>query len=160
MYTHVLLPKRKSSAGLLIIAANNNWCLWFWISQHTPVCAPFILKCTRGAQTGSCLHSASPSRPRRCSEHCCLQRGRGFCPRQVPFSPTQVCSSLRQKSISSNISVGHYGFLLHVLAQVTPWGGAWLYTDHECLPRWQFCWIIQDTCQKLFGEFLSAKHHF
>lgn len=91
-YTHARLTKRKSSAGLLIVTANNNWCLWFWILQHAPVCMPFILRSTRGAKTGSCLHGASPSRPRRCTECCCLQRCHHFCPKGIPFSPTPVSS--------------------------------------------------------------------
>lgn len=75
---HTLLPKRKSSVELLIITANNNWCLWFWIWQHTP----FIWKSRRGAQTGSCLHRALSH-----SEHCSLQRCHPFCPRGIPFPP-------------------------------------------------------------------------
>lgn len=138
-YTHSLLPTRKSSAGLLIITANNNW---FWTLQHAPGCLPLALKSTCGAQAGSC-----PDQHR--------------CPRGIPFAPTPTSSSLRQQSISSNISIGQYRFLLLLLTQAMTWGGGWLlsmgiFQDgsavlDNCFPE-AFLWILISKTSFLEGQ--------
>lgn len=80
-----------------------------------------------------------------------------FCLGGIPFSPTQMSNSLRQKSFCS-IPPYFYCISSHTeWLEVMEWPYADLWISSKIAVMF---WIIQDECQKIFGEFLSSRHHF